>query len=86
MNLRAILSLVGALASSASACPLCHSQTGEQIRAALFARDFWFNVTATILPFAIFALITGLIYFGGPGAKPRVADSSRTNTEDQEAQ
>lgn len=50
----------------ASACPLCHTETGNKVRAAIFGTDFWFNVSVTVVPFAIFLGLTALIYFGLP--------------------
>jgi len=47
---------LGALVAGASvagpawACTLCHSQTGEAVRAAVFGSDFWANVGTLALP------------------------------------
>jgi hypothetical protein len=84
VNTRRFLSLICAFAFSATACPLCHTQTGNNVRAALFGPDFWFNVGVTVLPFPIFLAITALIYFGGSEAKPRAENSSGSGTEDGE--
>jgi len=51
------------------ACPLCTSETGERVRAALFAADFWSNLFVTLLPFSVFLIIVPLIHFGWPWAK-----------------
>lgn len=53
----------------ASACPLCHTDTGNKVRAAIFGTDFWFSVSVTLLPFAIFLGLTAIIYFGLPTLK-----------------
>jgi arginine exporter protein ArgO len=53
----------------ASACPLCHTATGDKVRAAIFGTDFWFNVSVTVVPFAIFLGLTALLYFGLPTLK-----------------
>ena len=58
---------------SASACPLCHTATGDKVRAAILGQDFWFNVGVTVLPFAIFLGITALIYYGMPTRELRSA-------------
>jgi hypothetical protein len=63
-----ILPLVSVIAIPASACPICHTETAQKIRHALFGPDFWFNIGVTILPFAIFLSITALIYYGFPTA------------------
>ena len=54
----------------ASPCPLCHTETARQIRAAIFGPDFWFNVGVTLLPFVVFLGITALIY-GNPRSEHR---------------
>ena len=41
----------------AFACPLCHSELGEQVRAAIFGPDFGFHLFAVLAPFPIFAAI-----------------------------
>ena len=38
-------------ASSAWACPLCESETGERVRAGIFNADFGYNLAVTVLPF-----------------------------------
>lgn len=53
----------------ASACPVCHTATGNKVRAAIFGTDFWFNVSVTVVPFAIFLGLTALLYFGLPTLK-----------------
>jgi len=60
--------LVGFLlaCSSAVACPLCHTETGKQVRSGIFDADFGFNLLITVIPFAIFLGIVALIYFGPP--------------------
>jgi hypothetical protein len=79
--MKIILFWMTALASSASACPLCHTETGDKIRAAVFGADFWFNVGVTVLPFAIFLSITAFIYFRVPRREPRVATSTRATAQ-----
>jgi hypothetical protein len=65
----------------ASACPVCHTETGDKIRQALFGPDFWFNVGATILPFAIFVTITALIYYGFPTGARNTKSERMTLTQ-----
>lgn len=70
--------VVSMVATPASACPLCHTETARQIRAAIFGPDFWFNVGVTILPFVLFLGITALIY-GKPRSEPRrISDPDST--------
>jgi hypothetical protein len=47
-------------------CPLCHTQTGEQVRAGIFNGSFGWNLLLTLLPFPVFAGVVGFIYFGKP--------------------
>src|SRR5688572_10594699 len=60
------LILLNVLPSAVLACPLCHSDTGKQVRAGIFGPDFGFNLLVTTIPFVIFLGITALIYFGLP--------------------
>lgn len=49
-------------APAAHACPVCHSETGKEVRAGLFNEDFAFNVLASVLPFPIFLGIVAAIH------------------------
>jgi len=51
---------------AAFACPLCHTETGKQVRAGIFGPDFGYNLLVTIIPFVVLLGITALIYFGIP--------------------
>lgn len=71
----------------ASACPICQSETGKQVRAGIFDENFAFNLFGSLLPFPIFlgivAAIHGLPARGtaGPTAGPKPtpdADESLT--------
>lgn len=79
--MKVIVMLIVVLAWSADCCPLCHTKTGEDVRAAVFGPDFSFDLFATVLPFAIFLGVTALIYFGAPVRKRRSANSSRLPAE-----
>jgi hypothetical protein len=70
--------------SSASACPLCYTVTGDKVRAAVLGPDFWFNVGVTVLPFAVFLGITALIYYGIPTRELRGDSSARTDPAKKE--
>lgn len=50
----------------ALACPFCHTETGEQVRAGIFDQDFGKNLVMTLLPFPIFAGIVLLLHSGVP--------------------
>ena len=62
-----------AMATLALSCPLCHTDTGQQVRAGIFGPDFAFNLVITVIPFILFLGITALIYFGIPS----MGDNSR---------
>ena len=47
--------------SQALACTLCHSNTAEQVRAAVLT-DFWRNVGVSLIPFGIMLAIAALIH------------------------
>lgn len=57
--------------SAAYSCPLCHTQTGEQVRAGVFNSSFGFNLLAIALPFPVFAGVVAWIYFGKPAPRSR---------------
>jgi hypothetical protein len=48
---------------SATACPYCETETGQQVRAGIFNDQFWSNVTLTLLPLFVLLGIVALIYF-----------------------
>src|SRR5438270_702111 len=65
-HMRFVRTFAVVLASAAYSCPVCHTQTGEQVRAGIFNRGFGLNLVAIALPFPVFACIVGWIYFGKP--------------------
>ncbi|RYG50256.1 MAG: hypothetical protein EOO01_11120 [Chitinophagaceae bacterium] len=56
----ALISLPGFI----RACPICNSLTGNAIRASVLGPDLWFNLAVLILPFAIFAIVAAIMYYG----------------------
>jgi len=60
------LLLLAASALSVTACPLCHTETGAKVRATVLENHFWFNASATLLPFVFFSGVTACLYFGLP--------------------
>jgi hypothetical protein len=54
------------VAPPAAACPVCNSDTGQQVRAGLFGEDFGRNLLATALPFPILLGVVAAIHFGRP--------------------
>lgn len=67
------------LSTSAFACPLCNTGTGQQVRAGLFDGHFGSNLLLVLLPFPIFIGIALLLYFGPP-TRPSVAAKQRVET------
>ncbi len=68
--------------SSAWACPLCESETGERVRAGIFDADFGTNLAVTLLPFPLFLGIVALIHFGPPWARGGSGPSTPHGTGD----
>jgi hypothetical protein len=57
------------LSANAIACPLCHSQTGRQVRTGIFNSTFGLHLIATLAPFPVLVGVVALIYFGPPKVK-----------------
>ena len=55
-----------ALASTALACTVCDTGTGEQVRAGLFDNDFGRTLVAVLLPFPVLLAVVAMIHFGLP--------------------
>jgi hypothetical protein len=53
---------------TALGCPVCHSGTGDAVRAGIFNEHFGRNLSATLLPFPIFGLIIAWLHSGGRGS------------------
>ena len=68
MNCRRLVLTLTLLCSavSASACPVCDSATGKEVRAGVFGDDFARNLTAIALPFAAVAGVAAAVHFGLP--------------------
>lgn len=58
--------LLSLTAAPTQACPVCDSETGQDVRRGLFNEDFGKNLLITVLPFPIFCGIVALIYYGPP--------------------
>ena len=52
------------LAPAASACPVCDSGTGEQVRAGIIDGQFGANLLATLLPFAVVLGVAAVVHSG----------------------
>lgn len=51
-------------ASITAACPLCHTDLGQQVSAGIFGPDFWSNLFFVLLPFPIFLLLAAALHYG----------------------
>lgn len=70
---RGIATLLWALSTTpAYACPICATDTGQQVREGIFNGSFGTNLVLTLLPFPILIGIILAIYFRFPGM-PRSA-------------
>jgi hypothetical protein len=54
------------LAGAASACPLCDSDTGQEVRAELVDEHLGVSVMATVAPFAVVLGVVAAVHFGPP--------------------
>lgn len=52
------------MSATSTACPVCDTSTGVQVRAGIFGSDFCDNLAAVLLPFLVLSLIVGLIHRG----------------------
>ena len=68
MNCRRLIMTLTLLcgAASASACPVCNSATGNEVRAGIFGPGFGSNLLAVVLPFAAVAVVAAAVHFGLP--------------------
>jgi hypothetical protein len=46
------------------ACTLCHSDTAEAVRAAVFGHDFWLNIAMSVVPIAIIGALALFVRCG----------------------
>jgi hypothetical protein len=67
--------------SAARACPLCHTETGAQVRAGIFGEDFGTNLVLTLLPFPVLAALVLVTHYAFPNRRakssPRGAHARR---------
>ena len=51
---------------AASACPLCNTPTGQQVRAGIFDHDFGMTLLTVLAPFPVLLLVLAMMHFGLP--------------------
>jgi hypothetical protein len=56
-------------ASTAYACPVCDTGTGEQVRAGILNGDFAATAATVLLPFPILLGVVAIIHFGWPARR-----------------
>ena len=57
-------------ATASLACPVCHTETGVEVRAGIFDEQFAKNVALTLIPFPVLVGIVAAIHFGLPASVP----------------
>jgi hypothetical protein len=62
----AAVALLPLLPAIASACAVCDSELGRQVRAGVFNSDFVPRVLAVLAPFPLFLVAIGLVRFALP--------------------
>lgn len=68
------------LADPLFACPVCDTDTGKEVRAGIFDKDFSKNIVLTLLPFPIFFAIAALIYRAPGRPQPTLQNKLTENT------
>ena len=58
--------LVAAVPLAASACPLCNTPTGQQVRSGIFDHDFGMTLLTVLAPFPVLVLVLAAMHFGLP--------------------
>ncbi len=61
-----LLAVLLLVAGDATACPVCDTGTGEQVRAGIMDGDLGLNLLATLLPFTVVLAVVAVIHFGPP--------------------
>jgi hypothetical protein len=63
-RLAAVLFLLACDAAVADACPVCQSETGEQVRAGIVGADFGPNLLVSLLPFLMVLGLAAALHCG----------------------
>ncbi len=61
----------------ASACTVCDSETGQQVRAGIFDNNFWSTLAVVISPFPVLLIAIAAYHFGIPNFWTRSASRSQ---------
>ena len=57
------------VSATASACTVCDTTTGQQVRAGIFGDDFWSTLVAVASPFPVLLIVIGAYHFGVPNLR-----------------
>jgi hypothetical protein len=71
LTLATVLVVLAIHTPNATACPVCNTNTGQQVRAGIFDQDFARNLLATLLPFPLLFGAVAAIHYGWPRSRPR---------------
>ena len=82
--LMTVLAVQAATASTSTACPVCDTGTGEQVRAGILDENFGSTLMTVLLPFPILLGVVAMIHFGlpRPGARGPVPAERRRIEDD----
>jgi uncharacterized BrkB/YihY/UPF0761 family membrane protein len=69
-----VLILLFFLPLCATACPVCGSETGVQVRAAIFGNNFLRDAARTLAPAPLLVGAVAAIYFGAPRNRSKKKD------------
>ena len=58
-----------------SACPICNTETGRQVRMGIFGDDFWSTLAIVAAPFPVLLLVLAAMHFGWPQSGKRQSNS-----------
>ena len=63
----------------AAACPICDTETGQQVRSGIFGDDFWMTLAAVAAPFPVLLLAIAAYHFDWPPFHKLSSPASTTN-------
>lgn len=66
--------------NTAAACTVCDSETGQQVRAGIFADDFWITLAGVIAPFPVLLAIIAVYNYGLPNFWARSDDIAESSS------
>ena len=61
------------ITSTAWACTVCDSETGQQVRAGILGDDFWTTLVGVIAPFPVLLILVAVYHYGVPNFAARAS-------------